>query len=466
MSEDGIPTPRRHWSVLAVALSTFLTVLDGSIVNVALPSMARALDAGPAGVIWVVNAYQIAVFVCLLPLASAAEAWGYRRVFLTGIAVFTLASLSCAMATSLETLIVARIVQGVGGACIMCLNGAITRFNYPRAILTRGIALNAMVVATGTALGPTVGSAILAVGPWPWLFAVNVPLGAVAWILAAKNMPSPEPHGEGFDVIAALLNAFAFGMIMIGADSLSHGDRASLAVLELGLGAAAGFVMVRRSLSQTRPLVPVDLMRIPIFGLSICSSVTAFCASTLAIVAMPFVLQYAMGRSEVETGFLMTPWPLAVLIAAPISGRLVERHHAGLLGALGLAVMTLGLFLLAVMPAHGGDLDIAWRMAVCGAGFGMFQSPNNRILLTSAPLERSGAAAGMLATGRLMGQTLGAALVAVLFRLFPQSQGATLPLSVACGFSAAACLLSGLRMATPKPPHGGGGPGAETADLA
>jgi DHA2 family multidrug resistance protein-like MFS transporter len=462
MTEDGLPLPRRHWSVLAVALSTILTVLDGSIVNVALPSISRAVGAGPAEIIWVVNAYQIAIVVSLLPMASLAESLGYRRVYLSGIAVFTLASLSCALAKSLDALILARIVQGLGASCVLSLNGAITRFNYPKAVLARGIAVNAMVVATGTALGPTIGSAILAVGPWPWLFAVNVPLGALAWFLAHRNMPTPETHGRGFDWTAAALNAIAFGMVVVGADSLSHGDRASMAVLELGVGLVAGFTLVKRSLSQSRPLVPVDLLRIPIFALSVCSSVTAFAAQTLVFVSLPFVLQYGLGRSEVETGFLMTPWPLAVLVVAPISGRLVERHSAGLLGGLGLALMAIGLFLLATMPEPASAFDIGWRMALAGAGFGVFQSPNNRTLMTSAPIERSGGAAGMLAQGRLMGQTIGAALVAFLFRVFPHSQGATLPLGVACGFAAVASVISSLRMTTPRPPHAGGGPRAET----
>jgi DHA2 family multidrug resistance protein-like MFS transporter len=462
MSEDGLPIPRRHWSVLAVALSTILTVLDGSIVNVALPSISRTLDVGPAEIIWVVNAYQIAIFIALLPLASLAETLGYRRVYLSGIAVFTLASLSCALAQSLEALIFARVVQGLGAACVLCLNGAVTRFNYPKAILARGIAVNAMVVASGTALGPTIGSAILAVGPWPWLFAVNVPLGILALFMAWKNMPSPPVSRAAFDWTSAILNAVAFGMLMVGVDSLSHGKRASMAVLELAVGFGAGFALVRRSLSQERPLVPVDLLRIPIFALSVCSSVTAFASQTLVFVALPFVLQYGLGRSEVETGLLMTPWPLAVLIVAPISGRLVERHSAGLLGGLGLAVMTVGLFLLATLPQPASAFDIGWRMALCGAGFAVFQSPNNRTLMTSAPIERSGGAAGMLASGRLLGQTLGAALVAFLFRVFPESHGATLPLGVACGFAAVASVISTLRMTTPKPPHAGGGPSAET----
>lgn len=462
MSEDGLPIPRRYWSVAAVALATSLAVLDGSIVNVALPSISRELHVGAAEAIWVVNAYQIAVFVCLLPLASLAETLGYRRVYLTGIAIFTLASLSCALATSLEALIFARVAQGLGAACIMCLNGAITRFNYPKAVLARGIAVNAMVVASGTALGPTIGAAILAVGPWPWLFAVNVPLGVLALWMAYRNMPSPPVSRGAFDWTSAALNAFAFGMIMIGVDSLSHGDRASVGVIELAVGVAAGFILVRRSLAQERPLVPVDLLRIPIFALSVCSSVTAFTSQTLAFVALPFILQYGLGRSEVETGLLMTPWPLAVLIVAPISGRLVERFSAGLLGGLGLAVMAVGLFLLATLPQPASAFDIGWRMALCGAGFAVFQSPNNRTLMTSAPIERSGGAAGMLATGRLLGQTFGALLVAFMFRVFPNSHGAALPLGVACAFAVVASVVSTLRMSTPKPPHAGGGPSAET----
>ena len=462
MSEDGLPIPRRHWSVAAVALATSLAVLDGSIVNVALPTISRELQVGPAEAIWVVNAYQIAVFVTLLPLASLAETLGYRRIYLSGIAIFTLASLSCALATSLETLILARVAQGVGASCIMCLNGAITRFTYPRAILARGIAVNAMVVASGTALGPTIGAAILAVGPWPWLFAVNVPLGVLALWMAYRNMPSPPVSRAAFDWTSAGLNALAFGMIMLGADSLSHGDRASIAVLELAVGGAAGFVLVRRSLSQERPLVPVDLLRIPVFALSVASSVTAFTSATLVFVALPFVLQYGLGRSEVETGLLMTPWPLAVLIVAPISGRLVERFSAGLLGGLGLAVLTFGLFLLATLPQPASAFDISWRMALCGAGFAVFQSPNNRTLMSSAPIERSGGAAGMLATARLFGQTLGAVLVAFMFRVFPESHSATMPLGVACVFAAVASVVSTLRMTTPKPPHAGGGPSAET----
>ena len=152
------------------------------------------------------------------------------------------------------------------------------------------------------------------------------------------------------------------------------------------------------------PLLPIDLLRIPLFSLSICTSICSFCAQMLAMVSLPFFLQSMMGRSEVETGLLLTPWPLATMVMAPLAGYLIEKVHAGLLGAIGLLVMACGLFGLALLPSAPTDLDIIWRMALCGAGFGLFQSPNNHTIVSSAPAHRSGGASGMLGTARLLGQ--------------------------------------------------------------
>jgi DHA2 family multidrug resistance protein-like MFS transporter len=208
---------------------------------------------------------------------------------------------------------------------------------------------------------------------------------------------------------------------------------------------AIGYFFVRRQLTQAAPLLPIDLLRIPVFALSIGTSVCSFAAQMLAFVSLPFMLQDTLGLSQVQTGLLMTPWPLVIVVAAPLSGVLSDRLSAGWLGGIGLAALTAGLLLLATLGAHPQPLQIAWRMALCGAGFGIFQSPNNRTMLAAAPRERSGGASGMLGTARLTGQTLGAALVALIFGVAPQ-HGPTIALYVAACFSSVASVISTLRV--------------------
>ncbi|HEX9491233.1 MAG TPA: MFS transporter [Stellaceae bacterium] len=414
---DGLPLPQRYGAILTIALGITMAVLDGAIANVALPTIAKDMLASPASSIWVVNAYQLAITILMLPLASLGEIVGFRRVYYAGLVVFTLASLACALATSLPALTAARVLQGIGAAGILSVNGALVRFIYPRRMLGRGIGVNTIVVAVSAALGPTVAAAILAVASWPWLFAINVPIGAVA-LVAARTLPRTPGAARRFDIVSALLNALFFGLLIVALDGAGHGEGVLGVALEAAVALLAGVALVLRQLPQTSPLLPVDLLRIPIFALSIATSVCSFMAQMLAYVALPFYLQDALGRSQVETGLLMTPWPLATAIVAPIAGWLADRYPAGALGGIGLAAFAAGLLLLALLPAHPSNADIAWRMAVCGLGFGLFQAPNNRAILSAAPRDRSGGASGMLGTARLLGQTVGAALMALMFNLF------------------------------------------------
>jgi len=411
---QGLPPPQRRWAMLAVGLAIMMAVLDGAIANVALPTIARALDASPADSVWVVNAYQLVITMLMLPLASLGEIVGYRRIYRVGLAVFTLASLACALSDSLAVLTLARVVQGVGAAGVMSVNAALVRFIYPRKQLGRGIGTIALVVASSAAVGPTVAAGILSVAPWPWLFAINVPIG-IATLAAARALPRTPRAPRRFDFLSAGLNALFFGLLIIAIDSLGHGERLLYVILAFAGAALAGVALVLRQLPQAAPLLPVDLLRIRLFALSITTSVCSFAAQMLAYVAVPFYFQDVLGRDAVTTGLLMTPWPAAVAVTAPIAGRLADRYSAGALGALGLATFAAGLALLALLPAAPGNADVAWRMALCGVGFGLFQSPNNRAILTSAPPERSGGASGMLGTARLLGQTTGAALAALLF---------------------------------------------------
>jgi len=438
--EDGLPVPRRYWSVLTIWLAMAMTVLDGSIANVALPTIARELHANAASSIWIVNAYQLAITISLLPLAALGDLLGYRKVYMAGLALFTLGSLFCALSRTLPELAGARFFQGFGAAGVMSINAALVRFTYPKRYLGRGIGLNAVVISISAAVGPTVASAILGAASWQWLFAVNVPIGAAAITIAVCALPRAVGSGRGFDWLSAVLNAVTFGFLILGAESVVR-EGLGIGLAELAAGAAGGVVLVLRELRRPEPLVPFDLLRIRIFGLSIATSIVSFAAQMLAYVALPFYLQGHMGRSVVATGLLLTPWPLAVGVTAPVAGRLADRYPAGLLGGVGLGVFACGLAALALLDPRASDLDIVWRTALCGAGFGFFQSPNNRAMVSSAPVQRSGAAGGMLATARLLGQTAGALAVAIFFHL--AGTGATVTaLGSASAVAAVAALVS------------------------
>jgi len=445
---DGIPVPRRYYAIATIVLGVTMAVIDGAIANVALPTIARDLNTDPAFSIWVVNGYQLAITISLLPLSSLGDIVGYRKVYLAGLALFTLASLACALSDSLLTLTAARVIQGFGAAGIMSVNSALIRFIYPHAQFGRGIGINAVVVAVSSAVGPTLAGAILVVAHWPWLFAVNVPLGIAAVLIGGRCLPETSRAPHAFDWASAGLSALTFGLLIGSIDVLGHGESFGVFLATLAIGVTVGYVLVRRQLSLPLPLLPVDLLRIPIFALSVGTSIASFAAQMLALVSLPFLLQMQLHYSAVETGLLITPWPLAIAVAAPVAGRLSDKYPAGLLGGVGLFLFAMGLLSLAFLPPAPAYFDIAWRMMLAGAGFGLFQSPNNRAMLTAAPRERSGGASGMLGTARLLGQTMGAAIVALLFARFPV-QGPTVALFLATGFALVAACVSVARLYEP-----------------
>jgi DHA2 family multidrug resistance protein-like MFS transporter len=452
IQQDGLPTPQRYWAAGTIWLALTLSVLDGSIANVALPTIAADLNAPAADSVWVVNAYQLAIVISLLPMAAVGEMVGFRRVFQLGIIGFSLGSMGCAFAHSLPMLAFARAVQGFGAAGIMSQNGALVRFTYPSKMLGRGLGLNALVASAGAALGPTVASGILAVASWQWLFAVNVPIGIGAYLLGRRSLPDNPKFGE-FDLAGTLLSASMFGFGFIGIDLLTRGGNIWIGMSMLTLGTASAGVLFLHSRSQAEPVVPFDLLRDPVFSLSVATSIASFAAQMLAFVSLPFFFESALHRSQVETGLLMTPWPLAVGIGAPIAGRLADKLSAAVLGAAGLIVLCVGLALLASLPENPTSADIAWRMALCGLGFGFFQAPNNRSMLSAAPLSRSGAAGGMLATARLTGQTIGAILAAISFRIVGHSE--TSALAAAATLAGIAAIASAARLYHPdgaRPP--------------
>jgi len=444
---DGMPVGARRRAMFTLTLAVMLSVLGAALPNIALPSIAGELGVTPAASVWVVNAYQIVVTVSLLPFSSLGDIYGYRRVYGWGIVVFTLASGLCALAPDLPTLLGARILQGLGSAGIMSVNTALVRTIFPRAQLGRGMGLNTMVVATSLALGPTASAGILALGDWHWLFLVNVPLGVVA-VATLHFLPRSQLGSHRFDVPSALLNAATLGLFIAGLDWFGHGNGVLAGIGLLLAALAVGTVFVRRQFTLRAPMLPVDLFRRPAFALAVATSVFSYMGQTSAYVALPFLF-HAGGASAIGTGLLMTPWPVAVMLVSPFAGTLSDRVPAGLLGGIGLGAMTLGLLAIAALAPDAAWWDVAWRMAITGAGFALFQTPNNRVLISSVPPERSGQGSGMISTSRLLGQTMGAAVVALVFAS-AQAHGvgyaATVAVLVGAGLVALATVLSLARL--------------------
>ncbi|MBR0758244.1 MFS transporter [Bradyrhizobium jicamae] len=448
---DGLPPERRRWAVAAIFTALAMASLDTAIANIALPAIASDLHVSPAEVVWVVNVYQIALVATLLPLGALGEIVGHQRIYLGGLLLFTLASLGCALAWSLPSLLVARTLQGLGASGLMSVNTALVRFVYPSRMLGRGLGHNALVVGTAFTLGPTIASSILAFGPWPWLFAVNLPFGVIALVIGMRTLPATPRATHGFDFTSAALASICLGLFIIGIGSGAHKTSPPLVIAELVGALVVGWILTRRQADHPAPMLPIDLFRRPIFALSAATAVCSFAVQGLAFVSLPFYFEDVLHRSQVETGFFLTPWPLVVAIMAPIGGRLSDRYPVGILGSIGMLLLGFGMVLLATLPAEPGVANIVWRMVICGIGFGFFQTPNMRAIMSSAPTHRSGGASGIVATARLTGQTTGAALAALCFALAGH-EGATWALALGAGFAVLGSVMSVSRLAfTQKP---------------
>lgn len=441
---DGLPPRQRLLAIATVVLGLSIAVLDGSIANLALPVMATDLKASDADAIWVINSYQIAMAVCLLPLASLGEVIGYRRVYLGGLFLFTLASLACAASGDMLQLSLARVLQGLGAAGILSVNTALIRFIYPARQLGRAIGYNALVAGTGNALGPTVAGVILHLGSWHWLFLINIPLGLAALAVGSRALPFNPLSARRFDRQSALLCMAFIGLLLYTIDAIGH-LQGGWVVAGCALLTAISLALLLKLQSPSAPMLPLDLLRIPLFALSIGTSFCSFAAQMAVFVMLPFMLQNHLGMGAARAGMLLTAWPVAVALTGVVAGKLSDRVAAGLLGGIGLAVMCLGLLALLTVDRSTPDGLMLAMFAVCGIGFGLFQSPNNRTMISVAPRERTGGASGMLGTARLTGQTVGASVVAMLMGFSGSPYALVLCFAAALAGAASLVSLSRLR---------------------
>jgi DHA2 family multidrug resistance protein-like MFS transporter len=449
------------WALVATSIATFITTLSNSIANTALPTIVRSFHITSSESVWVVNGLQLATTSTLLFFASVGDARGAKRIFLIGLSIFTAATIGAALAPTFGVLVTMRVIQGLGGSLILVTINALNRALFSKEQLGRSVAMNAIFVAVGTAAGPTIGGIILSFAPWPWIFALNVPLGLISLALGIAYLPHIPATEQPLDYRSGLLAALGFGGIIYALDTFARHSGGLEATIAGIVGTVAMIVFVYRQLHLPAPMLAVELFRVPIFTMSVVASSATYTAQGLAYVSLPFFFQNVLGKTPLESGLLLSAWPLTALIVAIRIGPLSDRYPAPLLCTIGIVVMGLGLLGFALLPAMPPLYAIVLCAGVCGAGFATFQTPNNRAIIATAPPEKTGRAAGVMTTARLSGQTLGATLVAIIFavagsaaaaRYVPERSVIEAALIAACVCMAIAAILSSIRLGTSSAP--------------
>jgi MFS transporter, DHA2 family, multidrug resistance protein len=422
-----MPEPEQHAhtaridprALLALMISVVVVTIDISLTSTAVPAIAQGLGQSPASTIWIINAYYLCVVASLLPLAALGEIIGHKRVFTVGLGVFALGALASGLSESLTALMLSRGLLGMGAAAVSATTPALIKALYPPTQIGRGLGLYALIVGLAFTAGPTAVSAVLSIASWHWIYLANAPFALLALLLVRGGLPETERATRTFDPIAAMLCALMFAALLAALSSLGH-----IKWLAVGISTAVGLVLayalMRREAGNPAPILGIDLFRIRLFTLSSLTSITAFTVQALVFVVLPLLLTIELGYTPAEAGLLITPWPAALAIVNVISGRLSEHIKPGVLGAIGMAIVAVGLLQVATLPPAPDAFDIGWRLVVCGVGFGLFQSPNMVAMMNSAPKARSGSAGGILATSRLLGQSIGAASVAFCLTSFAQ----------------------------------------------
>lgn len=417
----GVLAPRaasKWWAMTSVGIGVFLATIDGSIVNVALPVLARSLGASFAAVQWVVLAYLVTLLSLMMIAGRLADLWGKKRLYLLGFVVFTLGSLACGLAPGVELLVAARVVQAVGGALLAALGGAIATETFPPEERGRAMGIIGLLVSVGLISGPTLGGLLLGAFSWHAIFFVNLPLGLLGIGLAWWVIPlSPLQPQQTFDLRGAVLLTVSLVSFSLAVTLVPRGAGLwSLALAGLAVGTTRAFVEHERRAAS--PLLDLRLFEHRALVIPVVSGTLTFVAAAGIVLLLPFYLQHVQRRSPEEAGLLLIVSPLAMGIASPISGALSDRMGPRVLSLLGLVLLILGYLSLMTLEVETSTLGFVLRVAVIGFGMGTFQSPNNSALMGSVPRESLGVASGLLSLTRTLGQTTGIAFLGAAWAAF------------------------------------------------
>jgi EmrB/QacA subfamily drug resistance transporter len=416
---DRPPADPRRWLGLAgIGTGIFMFTLDGSIVNVALPTLASALDASLAAVQWVPLAYLLVITSLVMGAARLGDVHGRKRAYLFGLGLFVAASTLCGLARSIEWLIAFRALQGLGAVFVSALGGAIIAQTFPPSERGRALGVIASCVTAGIALGPTIGALVIQLAGWRWMFLVNVPVGLTAIAVVGRVIPdlAPNPTRLPFDWLGTLLIALALASFSL---ALTFGQRQGFATsAPIVLFAIAAVALAAFLITETQADAPVLELKMFVnrplsAGLSM--SILAFITLGATTFTMPFFLQLGLRLPIATVGLLMAISPVLGGVMGPISGTLADKFGPRWVSVIGLALMSLGALLLSSLDEHTPIWRFALSVAPLGLGMGFFSSANNSAVLNSVQRERLGVASGLLSLARTLGQSTGVPIAAALF---------------------------------------------------
>lgn len=414
---DNLTRGRRIQILIAIAIGTFMGPLDSSVVNIALPTIRAGFHTSLGTVEWVIMSYLLVISSLILTYGRLGDLYGHKRIYLSGFVIFTAGSLLCGMAPTIALLITFRALQAIGAGMMMAMGPAIiTDVTPPR---NRGKSLGIIAVSVSVALttGPVLGGFLTARFGWPSIFFINLPIGIIGSLWAAKVIPSIKGRQvESFDIKGAVTIFLALISLLI---PLSYAEKTGwrnpyiLGSLALGLGLLVLFVFMENRIKF--PMVDLSLFRNRLFAMGNLSALINYMAAFSVILVMPFYLQQLRQMSPSQAGLMLIPTPLATMIVAPISGAISDRVDTRYLSSLGMAVTAFGMWLLSNLHINSSPLSIIVALVIIGLGGGMFQTPNNSAIMGTVPPNRRGIASSFLATMRNIGMVLGVAISGALF---------------------------------------------------